>query len=50
MRPDLLGQWDGRYKGDMQPSEVYMYYVEFTGVQNNTEKTVKLMGSLTLIR
>ena len=47
---DLQGQWDGRYKGDMQPSEVYMYYVEFTGVQNNTEKTVKLMGSLTLIR
>ena len=47
---DLQGQWDGQYKGDMQPSEVYMYYAEFTGVQNNTEKTVKLMGSLTLIR
>ena len=47
---DLNGQWDGKYKGTMQPPEVYVYYVEFVGLQNNQEKSYKLMGSVTLIR
>jgi len=46
----LNGQWDGTYKGAVQPSGVYMYYVEFVGYANNTEKNYKLMGTLTLIR
>lgn len=47
---DLAGQWDGKFRGTMQPPGVYIYYIEFTGLQNNVEKTVKLMGSVTLIR
>jgi gliding motility-associated-like protein len=47
---ELNGQWDGTYKGAVQPSGVYMYYVEFVGYANNTEKNYKLMGTLTLIR
>jgi gliding motility-associated-like protein len=47
---DLNGQWDGTYKGAIQPSGVYMYYVEFVGYANNTEKDYKLMGTLTLMR
>jgi gliding motility-associated-like protein len=47
---DLNGGWDGTYKGAIQPSGVYIYYVEFVGYANNTEKDYKLMGSLTLIR
>jgi gliding motility-associated-like protein len=46
---DLLGQWDGKYKGTMQPPGVYVYYVEFTGLQNNVEKTFKMIGSVTVI-
>jgi gliding motility-associated-like protein len=47
---DLNGQWDGRYKGTMQPPGVYVYYLEFIGEENNTEKNFKLMGGFTLIR
>jgi len=47
---DLYGQWDGRYRGSMQPPGVYVYYAEFVGLQNNVEKTYKLIGSVTLIR
>jgi gliding motility-associated-like protein len=47
---DLYGQWDGTYKGTLQPAGVYVYYVEFNGMTNNTQKSYKLMGSLTLIR
>jgi gliding motility-associated-like protein len=47
---DLNGQWDGRYKNTMQPPGVYVYYVEFVGMQNNEEKTYKMMGSVTIIR
>ena len=47
---DLNGQWDGKYKGTMQLPGVYVYYIDFVGLENNVEKTVKLVGSLTLIR
>jgi len=47
---DLNGKWDGRYRGVMQPTGVYIYYVEFTGFANNVSKSFQLMGSLTLIR
>ena len=47
---DLNGQWDGTYRGALQPSGVYVYYLEFVGLQNTEEKTFKLMGSITLIR
>ena len=47
---DLYGQWDGKYKDSMQPAGVYVYYVEFVGLENNVEKSFKLMGSLTIIR
>lgn len=47
---DLYGQWDGTYKGTIQPAGVYVYYIEFNGITNNTQKSFKLMGSLTLIR
>ena len=47
---ELSGKWDGRYKGLLQPYEVYVYYVEFIGLENNTEKTFKLIGNVTLLR
>ena len=47
---DLFGQWDGTYKGTLQPSGVYLYYVEFDGLDNNVNRSYKLTGSLTLTR
>jgi gliding motility-associated-like protein len=47
---DLYGRWDGSYKNTQQPPGVYVYYVEFVGAENTTEKTTQLMGSVTLIR
>ena len=47
---DLYGQWDGKYKETDQAPGVYVFYLEFIGLQNNLERSYKLMGSLTLMR
>lgn len=46
----LDGKWDGNYKGQAQPIEVYTYILEFSGLENNQQKTVHLSGNVTLLR
>ena len=40
--------WDGIYKNELQPIELYIYYINTT--EKNTGKKISLSGSLNLIR
>ncbi|MBS1596049.1 MAG: gliding motility-associated C-terminal domain-containing protein [Bacteroidetes bacterium] len=46
----LNAKWDGTYKGEPQPLEVYTYMLEFSGLENHVQKTVHLSGTVTLMR
>jgi len=47
-KSSAIGQrWDGRYKGVMQPSSVFIYVIEYKDIQN---KTHQQKGTFTLIR
>lgn len=39
--------WDGTYNGTLQPADSYLYFVTFTGTDNNTYER---RGSFTLVR
>ncbi|MFZ4687290.1 MAG: T9SS type B sorting domain-containing protein, partial [Hyphomonadaceae bacterium] len=39
--------WDGTYRGEPQPTNVYAYYIEIKSPNGNTEKKA---GSFTLLR
>lgn len=43
----LTSGWDGRYKGNIQPSGVYVYYIDVT-FNDGTTKSFK--GTITLLR
>jgi gliding motility-associated-like protein len=47
---DMEKEWNGYYKGVLQPSGVYVYWLSYNTmtIQNNIGKVVK--GSITLIR
>jgi gliding motility-associated-like protein len=47
---DLVGRWDGTFKGEAQPDGVYTYTIEFTGIERHKEKTFKMVGAVTLLR
>lgn len=44
---DLKFVWDGRYKGQDQPQDVYMYYCYYTGFDGKKYST---KGTITLLR
>ena len=45
---DILGKWDGNFKGKQQPSGVYVWVLQYTDI--NTNKKYVLKGSSVLIR
>lgn len=44
---DMTGKWDGKYKGDILPTGVFVYYIEVTYLDNQV-RTSK--GSVTIIK
>ena len=40
-------RWDGRYKGQLQPASVFIYFIDYRDLQN---KPHQQKGSFTLIR
>lgn len=47
---DIYENWDGKYKGIIQPLDVYIYYLDVDAIENNKTKTIRLMGNVTIIK
>ncbi|MBS1617986.1 MAG: gliding motility-associated C-terminal domain-containing protein [Bacteroidetes bacterium] len=47
---DINARWDGRYHGDMQPAEVYVYFLSYTDNSGRGGIARHTRGSITLIR
>ncbi len=48
MSTNINGKWDGRFKGNPCPDDVYVYHLE--GVQKNTDKKLIRNGHISLFR
>ncbi len=42
--------WDGSYKGNREQQDVYVYVIEYSGVENSISQHEKKTGSITLLR
>ena len=48
MSTNINGKWDGRFKGNPCPDDVYVYHLE--GIQKNTDKKLIRNGHISLFR
>ena len=47
---DKNGVWDGKYKGEPQPLQTYIYYLSAESIENGKSHMINKVGSVTLIR
>jgi gliding motility-associated-like protein len=47
---DKNGMWDGKYRGEPQPLQTYVYYLSAESIENGKSRMISKVGSVTLIR